>query len=245
MPSEPPSIFQSPSLLKAGEDMLDWAHNWQRQRRLAAAQDDSGAENSDDDSISGGGGDDVADSTRADDLTGQVVVLPDGSKVPDSNSWAGYMMSPVADLSHVAVAGRRTGSVYRTLSQIGALSRNPLVRSTPLAYLYGSLGVHFRHGGLFDYQREGNSITGFTQRPEFRNVSNFNVGLFGQQAGLSLDETKSIASAYAQIFSNNAHPENSYGLDTDTADYIERGYEAGQSGIFDRSRETTDLGRSK
>ena len=43
--------------------------------------------------------------------------------------------------------------------------------------------------GNFDYQRQGNAITGGTHLPQFVHVSNFNVGLFCQQAGLSLDDT--------------------------------------------------------
>lgn len=240
MPPEPSSPFQTPAFNEAGEDMLNWTQDWQRRRRLAALatdQSDADAGHSGADTFSGGSSENVvADTTGADDLTSQIVVLPDGSKVPDSSSWAGYMMSPVADLSDVAAAGRRTGNLFKTLSQIGAQSRNPMVRSAAAAYLYGSLGFHFGYGGIFDYQRQGNSITGFTQLPQFRNVSNFNVGLFGHQAGLSLDDTKLISGAYARAFAKNAIPANPYGLDPHTANFIERGYEAGQSGIFDRTR---------
>lgn len=51
-------------------------------------------------------------------------------------------------------------------------------------------GFAIGHGGEFDYQRgPGNSITGFEQRRQFRNVSNVNVGLFGQQAGWARSST--------------------------------------------------------
>jgi len=38
---------------------------------------------------------------------------------------------------------------------------------------------------------------GFTQLRQFRDVSNFNVGLYMQQAGFTLDETLSIAGGFA------------------------------------------------
>ncbi len=101
-------------------------------------------------------------------------------------------------------------------------------------YLYGSLAAYLGHGGIFDYQREGNSITGYTHFPQFRNVSNFKVGLFCQRAGLSLDETLRISGVFAGIFSSNAKPDQPYGLDTQTAQYIRIGYEAGASGGFSR-----------
>jgi hypothetical protein len=43
------------------------------------------------------------------------VVLPGGSKIPDPYSPTGYLRSPVADLSHVAQAGSRTGSIFRLM----------------------------------------------------------------------------------------------------------------------------------
>ena len=232
MPPGPSSPFRTPAFNEAGQDMLNWTQDWQRRRRLAALaadQSDADAEDSGDDTIADGGGDNSTDSTCADSLDdGEVVVLPDGSKIADSSSPTGCLMSPIANhLGRVVAAGRLAG-FFRGLSDLPL----PPVAAAPAYYM--SLGRNLGHGGTFDYQRQGNSVTGFTQYPQFRNVSNFNVGLFGQQAGLSLAETKLIAGAYARLFSSNANPKNPYGLDTDAADFIEHGYDAGRSGVFDR-----------
>jgi hypothetical protein len=42
-------------------------------------------------------------------------------------------------------------------------------------------------GGVYDYQRQGNHLTCIAQPRQYRDVSNFNVGLFCQQAGLPLE----------------------------------------------------------
>jgi hypothetical protein len=76
-------------------------------------------------------------------------------------------------------------------------------------------------------------ITGYTQLPQFRPIANVNVGLLGQQAGLTLEETLDIAGTYARWRSSNADPNSPYGLDPKTLHYIKRGYEIGQSGMFD------------
>ena len=89
-----------------------------------------------------------------------------------------------------------------------------------------------KDGGRFDYQREGNSLTGFVQRPHFAHVSNFNVGLFAQQAGLTLDEAHRFAGGYASLFSRNADPSKPYGLNEDQYKFIEAGYKAGASGLY-------------
>jgi hypothetical protein len=68
---------------------------------------------------------------------------------------------------------------------------------------------------------------GFQQLPQFRDVSNFNVGLFAQQAGMSLDSTLQTAGEFAQHFSSNASPNSPYGLDSRTAEFIRVGYQAG------------------
>jgi len=91
-------------------------------------------------------------------------------------------------------------------------------------------------GGAFDYQREGNPITGFTPFPQYRDVSNFNVWLYTQQAGLSLEETLRVAGAYASVFSSNAKPDQPYGLDIQTREFMEIGFRVGQSGVFGRTR---------
>jgi hypothetical protein len=54
--------------------------------------------------------------------------------------------------------------------------------------LMASLGIYVGHAA-FDYQRCGNYITGFVQLRPYKDVSNFDAGLFCQQAGLSLNET--------------------------------------------------------
>jgi hypothetical protein len=74
-------------------------------------------------------------------------------------------------------------------------------------HLLTTLWLNLGHGGTFDYQRSGSLVTGFTQLRQFRDVSNVNVGLFCEQAGLTLDETLSFAGFYARNFSSNAMPD--------------------------------------
>jgi hypothetical protein len=78
----------------------------------------------------------------------------------------------------VAATGREVGSTFR------ALLNDPTTADSAFIYLAMSLAVNLGHGGRFDYQRRGNHITGFIQLPQYRDVSNFNIGLFCQQAGL-------------------------------------------------------------
>lgn len=47
---------------------------------------------------------------------------------------------------------------------------------------------------------------------------------------LSLDQALTIAGGYASRFSSNASPGKPYGLDTETAEFMRRGYQAGSSG---------------
>jgi hypothetical protein len=116
-------------------------------------------------------------------------------------------------------------------------------------YLFAVLGAAVGTGGAFDYQREGpqsailadilsrgnddslaaDLLGTFQELPQFRDVSNFNVGLFSQQAGLTLDETLSTAGRYAATFSANARPANPNGLDPQTAQFIKAGYKAGEA----------------
>lgn len=63
---------------------------------------------------------------------------------------------------------------------------DPVTSESALFYLGGALLGAVGQGGIYDYQRQGNRITGYTQRPQFRDVSNFNVGLVTQAAGLTL-----------------------------------------------------------
>lgn len=97
-----------------------------------------------------------------------------------------------------------------------------------------ALGLNAGQGGTYDHQRRGNMVTGYTQLPQFRPIANVNVGLLGQQAGLTLDETLDIAGTYAQLRSSNADPKAPYGVDPRTLHYIKRGYEIGQTGMFDQ-----------
>lgn len=152
------------------------------------------------------------------------VVLPDGSKIPDSQSPTGYLRSPVADLSAVARAGRKTAADVRSLL------KNPDSAFTAAEYLALKLKRDLGQGGNFDYQRDSSEYRG-----EYRNVSNFNVGLYCQQAGLTLDETRTVAGAYAKLFSNNPGARDTYGLTNEQRRFIDLGYRAGQSGTFGSS----------
>ncbi len=136
-------------------------------------------------------------------------------------------MAPVADLSPVATTGREVGETYKNLLN------DPETASGALPYLAASMLINVGQGGRFDYQRRGNHITGFIQLPQYRDVSNFNVGLFCQQAGLSLDETLTAAGNFARILSLNAKPDRPYRLDPRTAEFIKVGYDAGRSHVFD------------
>jgi hypothetical protein len=109
-------------------------------------------------------------------------------------------MSPVADLRPVAAAGRQAGLRYREMLN------SPETAPLALLYLATALGTSLGHAGTFDYQRRGNLITGYTQLPQFREVSNINVGLFGQQAGLTLDEILKITRAFAWLRSSIYKP---------------------------------------
>ena len=160
-------------------------------------------------------------------LSGVPAKLPNGVTVPDATSATGQMMSPISDLSDVASAGRNLGETYNRLLQ------NPETAPTAFNYFAGNLLANVGTGGTFDYQRgDGNLITGYTQLRQFRNVSNFNVGLFSQQAGLTLNETLSLAGFYAARFSGNADPSQPYGLSSQTYQYIVAGHKVGQSGIY-------------
>ena len=160
------------------------------------------------------------------DAVGDVVHLPDGTTIPDENSPTGYVMAPDTDLAKVAAAGRIAGERFAS-----ALS-DPNLAAFALPVLAGSLGALVGQGGIYDYQRRGNRITGYTQLPHFRNISNVNVGLAGQQAGLSLDKLLEISGQFARIFSSNFDPKEPYGLPAQNRRYIEIGYEIGRSGAF-------------
>jgi|GEM_PF-722900 len=151
------------------------------------------------------------------EFRGHEVRLPDGSRVPDSYSPTGYLMSPVEDLNAVAMAGRMAGK-----------TRGP-------ASFHGQLRAAIAQGGEFDYQRKAavGGKDGFVQLRQFWNVSNFNVGLFMQQAGFPLGEVLGMAGLYAWRNSSNYRADEPYGLHPRTREFIERGYRAGASGVFD------------
>jgi hypothetical protein len=138
-------------------------------------------------------------------------------------------MPPVADLAPVAAAGRQAGQAFL------AMTRDPEGAGAAYHGLMASIGMHVGHGSIFDYQWQGNHITGFVQLPQYRDVSNFNVGLFCQQAGLSLDETLTIAGRYASLFSSNAKRGEPYGLAPRTAKFIQAGHDAGTRGVYGAS----------
>jgi hypothetical protein len=166
-------------------------------------------------------------SLEIDPAPGEAVVLPDGSTVADPYSATGKLMSPVADLAAVAAAGRATGMTFR------AMLDNPETAAGAFPYLGAMLAVNLGHAGTFDYQRRGNMITGYTHLPQFAHVSNFNVGLFAQQAGLPLEQILWIAGKFACNFSNNAKEKEPYCLDSEhQRRYITAGYQSGESGAF-------------
>lgn len=167
-------------------------------------------------------------SPETDSSPGEVVVLPDGSTIGDPKSPTGNVMSPKADLHDVAAKGRQIGETFR------ATLANPETSAGAAAYLYTALGLAAGQGGTYDHQRRGNMIAGYTQLPQFRPIANVNVGLLGQQAGLTLEEILGIAGTYARLRSSNADEGGLYGLDPRTLHYITRGYEIGQSGLFDQ-----------
>lgn len=158
---------------------------------------------------------------------GEVVVLPDGSTVADDKSPTGHVMSPKTDLHDVAAKGRQIGEIYR-----GMLA-NPATSAGALLYLYAALGLNAGQGGTYDHRRRGDMITGYTQLPQFRPIANVNVGLLGQQAGLTLEETLDIAGTCARLRSSNADAKGLYGLDRRTLHYITRGHEIGRTGMLD------------
>ncbi len=148
---------------------------------------------------------------------GTHVILPNGKTVANQYSKTGYLVSPVADLSPVAEAGRQAGAIYQQM----LTSPDPDIQQAALPQFVTSIGAAISQGGTFDYQRSGNYFTGFVQLPQFRDVSNFNVGVYMQQTGqFSEQDTLSLAGTFAQHFSSNYMPDKPYGLDPRTASFI-------------------------
>jgi RHS repeat-associated protein len=152
---------------------------------------------------------------------GVPVKLPNGNTVPDPHSSTGVMMAPTSSLSDVAAAGKKAG---QDAQRLDSQSIGGVVFTVELGKAVGT-------GGQFDDQRMGpqsDVITGgFMQLPQFRDVSNFNVGLFSQQAGMTLDQTLQTAGDFAKHFSSNYSPNSPYGLAPQTAEFIRSGWQAG------------------
>lgn len=136
------------------------------------------------------------------------VTLPDGKRVPNPYSKTGYLISPVADLSPVAEAGRQAGAIYQEM----LASHDPDIQQAALPQFVASIGGAISQGGTFDYQRtRADYLSRFMQLPQFRDVSNFNVGLYMQQTGqFSQDDTLSLAGTFARYFSSNYMPDRPY-----------------------------------
>ena len=160
---------------------------------------------------------------------GQEVRLPNGSFVPDRYSPNGRLMSPFSDLNDVADAGRHL-QFFSHLFDEGYDKAKEYAKN----YMLGYIG----HGGTFDYQRRAYAFgkDGFTQLPQFRDVSNFNVGLIFQQAGIPLEVTLDQAGEYARKHSSNYAPDKPYGIEPRTREFIELGYRVGASHVYDSRR---------
>lgn len=162
------------------------------------------------------------------DWEGRRVFLSNGLAIPDRYSPSGKVMAPVDDLAAVAKAGREAGDTFRALA----------VTSTTLPaaaeYLRRALRDNVGQGGRFDYQRRRDEANpdNFVQLRQFRDISNVNVGLFCQQAGMSLHETLQVSGLYAAMYSSNADRSQPYALDARTREFIEVGYGIGRDGSF-------------
>jgi hypothetical protein len=164
---------------------------------------------------------------------GRKVRLPDGSLVPDRYSPTDSLMSPVEDLRRVARAGRAAGFAMKEQGiAVAAFTPENLHRHYEQVFVVVRSAIG--QGGEFDYQRKAaiGGKDGFVQLRQFRNVSNFNVGLFMQQAGFELWQTLAIAGGYAWKNSSNFRPDEPYGLDPQTREFIELGYRTGRRGVF-------------
>ncbi|MGO9009674.1 MAG: RHS repeat domain-containing protein [Bryobacteraceae bacterium] len=159
---------------------------------------------------------------------GVPVKLPNGKTVPDRYSPTGVLMSPTSDLKDVAATGRAIKQRYKELM------RSDQSGVGLGADIFAGLGIRqaLHHNGDYDYQRVTLVDGDLQQLPQFRDVSNFNVGLLGQQAGLSLDELLSIVGDYAKHNSSNYSPDQPYGLDPRTKDLTVSGFQTGASGVY-------------
>ncbi|MEO7691551.1 MAG: hypothetical protein ABIS51_19870 [Sphingomonas sp.] len=162
---------------------------------------------------------------------GHPVRLPNGHHIRDDHSDSQLLMSPRDDLNDVAAAGREAGKSYR------AIRDNPRTSGSQEFSIIADMARNVGQGGKFDYQREGNFATGFKQYRQFRNVSNFNVGLFMQQTGLyTLEQTLDISGKFASLFSSNYRKDQPHGLDPQTERWIRIGYNTGASGVYGKAK---------
>jgi hypothetical protein len=135
----------------------------------------------------------TADITSPPSDPGVAIILPNGSALPDPS------------LRH------RSFDVTRSRSRACRSRRSPCPTHLPsaasqsktrigaLPYLGIEALINVGHGGRIDYQRRGNYLTGFTQFRQYRDAADFNVGLFCQQAGLSVEETLIAAGQFAHV----------------------------------------------
>lgn len=161
---------------------------------------------------------------------GTPVTLPNGKTVPNEYSPTGVLMSPFEDLKGVAAAGREARK-----SAFANWLNDPLKVEEAYKYSVELTRKELGQGGRLDYQRlwiPDNAAPDYLQLPQFRDVSNFNVGLFMQQAWVPLETTLMIAGEYAKKHSSNYMADQPYGLDPRTRQWIERGYKIGKTGMF-------------
>jgi RHS repeat-associated protein len=168
----------------------------------------------------------ITPTAKKSDAPGVPVRLPNGKTVADNHSPTGVLMSPTADLGDVAAAGKAINKMIQEIIKHGADG------AELLAYLRAALKDAVAQNGDFDYQRATFVKGDLQQLPQFRDVSNFNVGLIGQQAGLSQGELLKIVGYYASKHSLNYKPDQPYGLDPRTMELTVAGYQAGASGVY-------------
>ncbi|MBV8538425.1 MAG: hypothetical protein JO128_22700 [Alphaproteobacteria bacterium] len=103
------------------------------------------------------------------------------------------------------------------------------------AYMAGLLAA----GRPMDYQRPNGYLAaklyGDIHR-EYRNVTNYNMGVVAAAAGYSRDEALRGAGLYNRVF-NPRIDDTSYGIQQDAVDDITRGYEDYQNGLWKPSAE--------
>jgi RHS repeat-associated protein len=166
----------------------------------------------------------ISPTAKKSDFPGVPVKLPDGKTVADAKSPTGQLMSPTSDLSGAAAKGKEIGATYQSILNSGM----PGAQAAALAYLATALKNAVAQNGDFDYQRTILPGGNLQQLPQFRDVSNFNVGLIGAEAGIPLNTLLGIADGYARMRSSNGQN----GLDPQTAAWETTGYQVGASGAY-------------